>query len=233
MIIYGVKPVEDFIRQNSSKVKFVYCSGRKFNSYNLNKSRIKKVTSIELDSLVGNSDHQGLAMKIDKPEIFDFENLKRSINNLGKIILILDHIQDPHNLGAIIRTGVFFGVKSFVIPKKRSASITSGAIKSSAGAIFHSNVYEVSNISNVLKLLKINNYWTLGTEIDGNDINSKKLDGFKNLNLAIILGSEQKGVSKLLKKKCDSSISIYGNKKIDSLNVSVATGIILSKFANL
>jgi len=68
---------------------------------------------------------------------------------------------------------------------------------------------------------------------DGNDINSKKLDGFKNLNLAIILGSEQKGVSKLLKKKCDSSISIYGNKKIDSLNVSVATGIILSKFANL
>jgi len=139
--------------------------------------------------------------------------------------LILDHIQDPQNLGAIIRSANVLGVDGVIIPKDRSASVTPSVIKASSGATNYVPIVKVVNLSRTIRELKDVGLWVVGA-----DVNSKRFlqdDDFRNMNLALVIGNEGKGLSKLIKNQCDFLVSIpnYGN--IDSLNASVAAGIMI------
>ena len=139
-------------------------------------------------------------------------------------IVILDHLEDPHNFGAIIRTCEAAGVDYIIIPKNRSVSVNSTVMKTSVGALENVKIVEVTNLNNTIKKLKANGVWVVGTDLE-NSVSYDKID--YNTSIALIIGSEGFGMSNLVKKNCDfiANIPMYG--KINSLNASVAAGIMI------
>lgn len=170
----------------------------------------------KLDNMVDGA-HQGIVLKIKDYNYYDIDKLD------GDIIVILDHLEDPHNLGAIIRTCEAAGIKDIIIPKDRSVSINSTVMKTSAGCLDRVRISCVTNLVNSINYLKDKGYWIIGTDMDGTDY--KKLD-YKG-KIAIVIGNEGKGISRLVRESCDfiASIPMYGS--VNSLNASVAAAIIL------
>ena len=232
MIIYGINPIKEFVKNTPKNIEKLYYTGSRLNDIqsDLKNIHTQKVSQKQLNEITGNSENQGIAILIRKPRMFDYNDLKNNIKKMSNMIVMLDHVKDPHNLGAIVRTGLFFGINSFVIPNRRSASFTVGAVKSSTGHIFQSMIYEVPNLINTIKFLKNNDYWIFGADIEGENLLSDKFNKFKNDKIVLILGSEQNGLSEAMKKNCDFLLSIRGNKNVNSLNVSVAAGILINKF---
>lgn len=176
--------------------------------------------------------NQGIAARVKD---FDYSDIHVLLDALQQtqtkpgFLVVLDHLEDPHNLGAIARTTEFFGGAGMIIPKVRSASITPGAIKSSAGALANLPVARVSNITSTLKQLKREGVWVVGADpSSATAIDSADLRG---LNIALVLGAEGAGVSRLVKENCDFLFSISRFGEIDSLNASVAAGIFIYEFA--
>ena len=237
MIIFGQHPVKDLLLNSSIRVKRIYVKNKSIldELVKINKSiqniDFLKISEKDFYDLTKSNSHQGLAAEIDTPKLYGYSDFKKNINNFGRIIVVIDHINDPHNLGAIIRSCVFFDIDTIIIPKNRTASITPGAIKSSAGAIFKSTIYEVPNLKNILIELKKMDYWVIGADIHGENINSAIFDQYTDAKLVIVLGSENKGISKIIKKNCDLIARINNSGKTDSLNVSVASGIFLNRFS--
>jgi 23S rRNA (guanosine2251-2'-O)-methyltransferase len=235
MIIYGVNPVLDCINLYSEKIVKLYVSKKtinKFSDKQLSKVKhisIEYISDRQFENLSNTNNHQSIAAEIKVNSIMGLSELKQNINDLGKII-ILDHIQDPQNIGAIARTSVFFGVSTIIIPSDRTASVSPGSVKSSAGAIFSVNFYQVSNLGNVIKELKSKDYWILGAHLDGDDYKDAKYDKFIDEKIAIVMGSEDKGLSTLISKNCDILVRIKRKGLTNSLNVNVATAILLSRF---
>ena len=161
--------------------------------------------------------HQGIVLKIKDYDFYDIQDLT------DDVIVILDHLEDPHNLGAIIRTCEAAGIKDIVIPKDRSVSINSTVMKTSAGCLDRVKIASVTNLVNTINYLKEKGYWVIGTDMIGTDY--KDLD-YKG-KIVIIIGNEGKGMSRLVKESCDfiASIPMYG--EVNSLNASVAAAIIL------
>ncbi len=142
-----------------------------------------------------------------------------------RIILALDHLKDPQNLGAIARTAAFFGVSEIIAPKDRQVLLTQSSLDTSQGAFSLCDFYVVTNLVRSLSKLKDMGYWVVGTDMDGEDIASLKESPRKTV---LVLGSEEKGLSSLVEKSCDFKYAIHGKKpSLNSLNVSVATGIII------
>ena len=170
----------------------------------------------KLDSMVDGV-HQGIVLKIKDYDFYDIQDLT------DDVIVILDHLEDPHNLGAIIRTCEAAGIKDIVIPKDRSVSINSTVMKTSAGCLDRVKIASVTNLVNTINYLKEKGYWIIGTDMIGTDY--KDLD-YKG-KIVIIIGNEGKGMSRLVKESCDfiASIPMYG--EVNSLNASVAAAIIL------
>ena len=170
----------------------------------------------KLDSMVDGL-HQGIVLKIKDYDFYDIQDLS------DDVIVILDHLEDPHNLGAIIRTCEAAGIKDIVIPKDRSVSINSTVMKTSAGCLDRVKIASVTNLVNTINYLKEKGYWVIGTDMIGTDY--KDLD-YKG-KIVIIIGNEGKGMSRLVKESCDfiASIPMYG--EVNSLNASVAAAIIL------
>lgn len=165
--------------------------------------------------------HQGILAEVaELPK----RNLEEIINLENPFIVILDHIQDPHNLGAILRTSEAAGVDAVIVPEDRSVSIGPGAIKASAGAIEYVPLITVTNIAQTIEKLKKANIWVVGTA-DKADQYYTELD--LRGRLAIVIGSEGEGISRLVKEKCDFLVKIPMRGRISSLNASVATGVIL------
>ena len=145
------------------------------------------------------------------------------------MLLCCDHLQDPYNFGAIIRTAFALGVNGIIFPKDRQVSLTAGVIKASSGSVFHIDLFCVANLGNTLKQLKKEGYWVYGADQDG----AQPLQSISfNSPSILIVGNEQKGISPLLKKAVDQPVSIPMQGKLDSLNVSVATGIIVYTMMN-
>ncbi|MFL2686200.1 MAG: 23S rRNA (guanosine(2251)-2'-O)-methyltransferase RlmB [Thermodesulfobacteriota bacterium] len=237
MIIFGQHPVKDLLSDSSIRVKRVYVKNKNIldDLVKINKS-IRNIDSIKISEkdfydLTKSNSHQGLAVEIETPKLYEYTDFKKNIHELGRIIVVIDHVNDPHNLGAIIRSCVFFDINTVVIPKNRAASITPGSIKSSAGTIFKSTIYEVPNLKNVLIELKKKDYWVIGADIRGENINSAIFDQYMDEKIVLVLGSENKGISKILKKNCDLIARINNPGNTDSLNVSVASGIFLNRFS--
>lgn len=210
-LCYGIK--NDIITKLAKENK-IPCS-------TLDKNKFKK---IENDFCIKNINSQGvIALKsiIKTISIYDFLD---NLNTKNPIVVILDNITDPHNLGAIARSCECAGIDGLILPNNKSAIINHTSIKTSAGALNHIKIVKVNNLINACEKLKENGFWIIGTAIDGTNTHTDKI---YNSPIAIIIGAEGKGMSPSLKKHCDHLIKIKMYGKLNSLNASVSTGIIL------
>ena len=169
--------------------------------------------------------HQGIVAITSDFEYSSVEEILQVARDKGQphFILILDGIEDPHNFGSIIRVAECLGVDGIIIAKNRACPVTDTVAKVSAGAIEHVKVAKVTNINTEIERLKEENIWVYACELGGDDLDTTDLTG----NIAIVMGSEGKGVSALTRKLCDGVVTMQMYGKVNSLNVSVATGIVL------
>lgn len=187
---------------------------------------VKRVDRKKLDRLSQTGSHQGVIAQVtpyeycDIYDILDFASQKSE----DEFIIILDQIEDPHNLGSIIRTAEACGVHGIIIPKRRNVGVTPIVYKTSAGAVEHMRIAKVSNINSTIDELKERGIWIYGADMKGeNYCFESKLNG----RIALVIGSEGRGISKLTKEKCDVLLKIPMVGKISSLNASVAAGILM------
>lgn len=169
--------------------------------------------------------HQGIILEVDDIKTFSFDEIIPNIDKEYPLVLILDHLEDPHNLGAIIRSSEAFGVDAVILPNDRSVGITSTVVKTSVGTIYKVKIINVPNINTAIKKLKDLGYWIVGTDMNGT--NYTEID-YKT-KIGLVIGNEGKGISKLTKDNCDYMAKIPMKGTVNSLNVSVATGIFLSE----
>lgn len=231
--IYGINPVKVLLSQNDSGLaKIVVAAGRSGPAIAeiVEAARQKKIsvefsTRRRLDELAGRVNHQGV---IGMRQDFAYADLETLIKNRSKsfsfdLILILDSIMDPQNLGSIIRSAHCLGANGVVIPTDRASSVTAAVIKASAGSAGQLPVARVTNISQTIDYLKDQGFWVFGAEAHAGT-NLKKMDF--NCPAVLVLGGEAKGIRPLIKKKCDFLLTIPMAGSFDSFNVAVAAGII-------
>ncbi len=185
---------------------------------------INRVEKRDLDVMADTRQHQGICASVSQYPFVDFSSLSAAIkkNNTSPFLLLLDNIQDTHNLGAIIRTALCAGVNGIIIPKDRSAPPTPAASKGSAGALEHALIARVTNISIAIQALKKHGLWFFGLDMNGDkSVFSADLSG----GIALVIGGEDKGIRPLVKKECDLLISIPQEGEITSLNASAAGAV--------
>lgn len=223
MYVYGKNVVNEILKDNTP-IKKVFLSDNFSDKDILNKLRSlntnnKYCKPYELDKLV-DGNHQGIVLEVSDYQYFDIDDL---LVNENPLIVILDHLEDPHNFGAIIRTCEAAGIDGIIIPKNRSVDVNSTVMKTSTGALNHVKICQVTNLKNTMDYLKKKGFWIVGTDMDGADYTQVDYKG----KMAIITGSEGFGMSRLVKDNCDfiASIPMYG--EVNSLNASVATAIII------
>lgn len=187
---------------------------------------IKEVDKKKLDLMASGNVHQGVIAKITPYKYFEVNDILEDAKqkNEAPFIIILDELEDPHNLGSIIRTAETCGVHGIIIPKRRNVGVTPTVYKSSVGAVEHVKIAKVTNINNTIDELKEEGIWVYGADIEGKEY-SYEVD-FSG-PCALIIGSEGRGISKLTLKKCDKLVKIPMIGKINSLNASVAGGIMM------
>lgn len=223
MYVYGKNVALEYLN-NNKKIKKVFVQNN-FNDFDIinkiNKMNIKRETlsKIDMDKKVSGL-HQGIILEV---EDYKYSNLEDIISNEESLIVMLDHIEDPHNFGAIIRTCEAAGVDGIIIPKDRGVEVNATVIKTSVGTTEKVKIVQVTNLNNTIKILKDKGYWIFGTDMEGTDYT--KLD-YKG-KTCIICGNEGFGMSKLVKENCDFIATIPMKGEVNSLNASVATGIIL------
>jgi 23S rRNA (guanosine2251-2'-O)-methyltransferase len=185
---------------------------------------VKFESKDKMDKISDSKNHQGVIAYVaayDYVEVEDILSYAREKDE-QPFILILDGIEDPHNLGAIIRTANIVGIHGIIIPKRRAVGLTATVAKTSAGAIEYAKIARVTNITRTIEDLKKEGLWIAGADMDGEIMYKVDLKG----PLAIVVGGEGQGVSKLVKEKCDLVARIPMKGDISSLNASVATGVI-------
>lgn len=233
-IIYGINPVIELLRHESTSArKIIIARGR-------TGSDVKTIAELArkhnipilyedrnmLDGMTATASNQGVAALCRPYQYRSVDALIANIANGMKnsLIVLLDNITDPQNLGSIIRTAHCFGANGVIIPKNRAAEVSPAVIKASAGAANHTPVAIVTNLASTIKYLKEKGFWVYGADAClGVDISDCQKQG----NVVLVMGSEGSGIRPLVKKSCDFLISIPLYGKVDSLNVSVAAGIIL------
>ena len=186
---------------------------------------IKEVDPKKLDFICGHNNHQGIAAFGAVKEYSTVEDIFATAEERGEapFIIICDEIEDPHNLGAIIRTAEAAGAHGVIIPKRRSASLSFTVAKTSAGAVEFMHVARVTNIPQTIDELKKRGVWVYCADMDGEPFYKSNLKG----SIALVIGSEGNGVGRLVKEKCDVTLSMPMKGKINSLNASVAAGILM------
>lgn len=227
MIIEGKNSVTEALRGNATIEKLMVqndCA----NSYGhiIKLCRDKKyvvqfVDKLALDRLSASKRHQGIIAVATDFCYSELEDLLDKNNN--RLIIILDGIEDPHNMGAIIRVADCVGASGIIIPRRRSCGITDTVIKVSSGAASHVKVAKVTNINDAIKILQNNFFTVFAADMGGESVYKANLKG----DIAVVIGNEGSGVHTLTKKLCDGIISLPQLGKINSLNASVAAGAIL------
>ena len=231
--IEGRNSVLELLESGKDVNKIFVTRGEKHGSINkiLGIAKERKIIVVEkdkkqMDEMAQEENYQGVIAIVppfDYCEVEDILNEAKSRNEKA-FILILDGIEDPHNLGSIIRTAETAGVHGIIIPKRRAASVNSTVSKVSAGAVEHIKIARVTNISDSIQKLKDNGLWICGTDIDAkNYYYDQDLKG----PLGIVIGNEGQGMSEKVKKNCDFLVKIPMKGKVTSLNASVSTGIVV------
>lgn len=230
MFIYGKNVAKEKLNSNEQITK-IYLSD-KFNDkeiFNIIKKRNIKYSIVPNKFLDNKVDglHQGIVIESPDVELFDFEYIK-SIKKKNPLLVMLDHLEDPHNFGAIIRTSEALGVDAIIIPKDRNVNVNATVVKTSAGAIYKMPIVMVTNLLDTVNKLKDIGYWIVGTDMKGEDYT--KID--YNMPICLIVGNEGHGMSKILKDNVDFMAMIPMTGKINSLNASVSCGIVLSRIVS-
>lgn len=244
MLIYGKNSVLEALKSEKTFNRLYIDKGLKdktlqeiINLSRENGIKIDFVDKFILESKLKNLNngqkinHQGIVGEIVEFEYSEIEDIFSDAETKGEqpFILILDGIEDPHNLGAIIRTAECAGVHGIIIPDRRACLVNETVIKTSAGAVANVKIVKVTNLNNVIKELKEKGVWVYACELGGKNLYKTNLTGA----IAIVVGSEGNGVSRLVKENCDDIITIPMKGKINSLNVSVATGIVVFEISKL
>ena len=188
-------------------------------------------TSDYLDRLCGGENHQGVAALVAEKAYCTVDDILEIARERGEkpLIVVCDGIEDPHNLGAVIRCAECEGAHGIIIPERRACGLTPAVSKASAGAIMHMAVAKVPNIAQTIEKLKENGVWTYAAEADGQDFYNTDFSG----GCAIVLGGEDSGVSRLVRERCDYTVSIPMYGKLNSLNVSTAASVLLCHAARM
>lgn len=232
-MIVGRHPVLEALKSEKSIEKILVLFGTRGGSVNeiLKLARNKHVKVVEINKqkfreITKDQLTQGIAAFISERKYFEIDDvIEQALNKNEKpIILILDNIQDPHNAGALIRTAECMGVHGIIVPKDNSASLNNVAAKASAGAIEHMKICKVTNLARTIDELKEKGIWIVGTSSNA-EKTIEQID--VNVPLALILGNEGEGMRRLTSAKCDFLVKIPLYGKIESLNVSVAGGILM------
>jgi 23S rRNA (guanosine2251-2'-O)-methyltransferase len=235
-LLYGVNPVVEALRANRLPNQITIAEGTRDERLRelIELARqhgvpVKHARRTELDREAGNTQHQGVTARITAPEYADADDL---LDNVGArvgtqpepLLLVLDGIEDPRNLGAILRTAECAGASGVFIPERRAAGINETVAKASAGAVEYLPVARATNLSVLIRQLKERNVWVVGT---AGDAANNYSDWDWTRASAIVLGAEGSGLHRLVRENCDALVRIPVHGKIESLNVSVAAGIIL------
>lgn len=227
MYIYGKNVAREKL-YNNSKINKIYLS-EKFNDREIidlirkNNIKVSFVKNYELDKKVEGL-HQGIVMEIDDVKTYSYDEIIPNIKKENPVIVMLDHLEDPHNFGAIIRTSEALGVDAIIIPTDRSVKVNSTVVKTSVGAIEYIPIIRVVNLNDTIRKLKEDGYWIIATDMDGEDYS--KID--YNMPVCIVIGNEGKGISRMVSENSDIIASIPMKGKINSLNASVSCAIVLS-----
>lgn len=221
MKVYG-KNVLNEVLSNPKKVKKLYITSnmkdeRIMKSIRENKIQFESVSKEAMDRIV-KGNHQGIMAIIDDYTYTDYKTMYND-----SLVVVLDHLEDPHNFGAIIRTCEAAGVKSIIIPKDRSVDINETVMKTSTGALEYVKVARVNNLVKVMNDFKDNGFFVYGAEADG--VSSKTCD--YSDKVLLIVGSEGNGLSRLVRENCDEIVSLPMKGHVNSLNASVAAAILI------
>ena len=231
--IEGRNSVIELLESKKDINKIFVTKGEKHGSINkiLAMARERNVIIVEKDKrqmeqMAQTPNYQGVIAIVPPFEYCEIEDILEDAKNKNEdpFVLILDGIEDPHNLGSIIRTAETAGIHGVIIPKRRAASVNSTVSKVSAGAVEHMKIARITNISDSIQKLKDNGLWICGTDIDAkNYYYNQDLKG----PLGIVIGNEGQGMSEKVKKNCDFLVKIPMKGKVTSLNASVSTGIVV------
>ena len=231
--VEGRNAVLELLETGKDINKIFIAKGEKHGSINkiISIAKTRRIVTVEVDRVKLNQmamsdNHQGVIAIVppfDYCEVDDILDFAKNKNE-KPFILILDGIEDPHNLGSIIRTAETAGVHGIIIPRRRAVAVNSTVYKVSAGAVEHVNIARVNNLNETIKYLKENDIWVCGTDMDAkNYYYNEKFDG----PIAIVIGSEGFGMSRLVKENCDFLVKIPMKGKITSLNASVSAGVVM------
>lgn len=214
MRVYGMNVLKEL---DTKKIKKVFTSRKEVCKYcSENKIKYEFVDNHFLNKMC-EYNHQGMVI-----DAFDYDYY--NINDInGDFVLILDHLEDPHNFGAIIRTCAAVGIKSIIIPKDRSVGVTDVVVKTSVGTINYVKIIMVNNLVATMKKLKKDGFFIYAASMEGQDF--RKID--YSTKRALVIGNEGSGVSRLVKEESDVLVSIPMNKNVESLNASVAASILI------
>jgi 23S rRNA (guanosine2251-2'-O)-methyltransferase len=229
--IYGVLPVLEALRAGARRIdRIVVADGARDARLRevIEAARsagvpVRREARVALDRLTHNANHQGVIAVTSAAAYSDADDLLSSISS-NTIFILLDGVEDPHNLGAVIRTAECGGASAVIVPERRAAHITEAVAKTSAGAVEHLPVARVTNLASYIEDLKNHNIWVVGVESSG------KM-AYTEFNysgaLALVFGGEGHGLHRLVRERCDAVVSIPMRGKVTSLNVSVAVGVVL------
>ena len=226
MKVFGKNVFNEF-RDNIKVIKRVYLANNFTDKDIVNFIKDNGISYVTMDirkmDAMVDGKHQGIIIDIDDYEYSSVDNMYGE-----NVVVMLDHLEDPHNFGAIIRTCEAAGIKSIIIPKDRSVSVNGTVMKTSAGALEHVNVAMVNNLVNTIDDFKANGFFVYAADMDGTN--------YKNVSYAdkvlLVIGSEGNGVGRLVKKNCDEILAIPQFGKVNSLNASVAAAILIYGIVN-
>ncbi|MEE3333742.1 MAG: 23S rRNA (guanosine(2251)-2'-O)-methyltransferase RlmB [Ruminococcus sp.] len=236
-LVFGRNPVSEAIRSSRAVDRILVAKGARTGAIVgiLAKAKkknipIKDVDPKKLDYMTGGANHQGIAAYCAVKEYSSVDDIFDLADNRGEkpFIIILDEIEDPHNLGAILRTAECTGAHGVIIPKRRSAALSYAVGKASAGAVEYVPVARVTNISNTIEDLKKRGLWVYGADMNGTNYRDCDFSGA----VALVIGNEGKGIGRLVREKCDEIVSLPMKGKINSLNASVAAGVLMYEIAS-
>ena len=225
MLVYGRNVARDLLLKNKKVGKIIiqenFDDKEILSLIEKSNSTVKTLSKKEMDHLA-NGVHQGIILDIPDYSYCDLKEMLSDEDN--DFVVLLDHLEDPHNLGAIIRTCEAAGVKYVILPRDRQVQVNATVMKTSVGTLDNVSLVSVSNLVNTIETLKENGYWIVGTALD-NSVDYRSID-YRG-KIALVIGNEGSGISNLVAKKCDflAKIPMYG--ETNSLNASVAAGIMI------
>jgi 23S rRNA (guanosine2251-2'-O)-methyltransferase len=235
-VIYGINAVGEALKSRGRAFEYVEVA-RERHDHRVQRIidecrrvgvAVRFVTRQDIDRLAGTASHQGVVAVTSAKTYAEVEEILGRRRGEHALVVVLDGVEDPHNLGAIIRTADGAGADGVLIPERRAAGVTATVAKASAGAVEHVPIAKITNVARTLEELKNRNVWTVGLD----ERASQAYDALNyNMDCALVLGAEGKGLHELVRKKCDFLVSIPMLGQVPSLNVSVAAAVVLYEIA--